>query len=350
VYPSIFVLLVGPPGAGKSVMLRPVRHLWARAESVNIAPDSMTKAGMIDRLKESQKTVITEEGADVYHSLSVATPEFDVFMPNYDQAFLSHCALFWDCEATFEERTRGAGETLHLDNPYLTLLAGIQPAVMNRTFPEPAWGQGFMARCIFAYADKMPKDKLFSSSALSKELEDELVADLKAMHNRTGFIGFTRDAVEEIEAWYESDCAPQPIHPRLVFYNSRRALQTIKIALLYAVARGHGKIELDDFTSAREALILTEEDLTDMLHAIVRSDTSHAELYHGLHQLILRYGVRNAGAACPEAVARRFLMLSTSNPQLVDAFLQNAYKSGIIEQIFVKGEMHYLAKAYTDVV
>lgn len=72
-FPNLFVLLVGPPGVGKSAAIEEVQDLWGKAGRFNVAPGSMTGKGVVDQLNPSQVKSLswtkTETGFTITRSL-----------------------------------------------------------------------------------------------------------------------------------------------------------------------------------------------------------------------------------------------------------------------------------------
>src|SRR5215207_10197519 len=50
VYPNMYIVLVGPPGVGKTVLTNEVEALWNDVPELHVAPHSLSKASMIDKM------------------------------------------------------------------------------------------------------------------------------------------------------------------------------------------------------------------------------------------------------------------------------------------------------------
>src|SRR5262245_3902739 len=57
-YPTLFTLLVGPPGIGKGQAIYPGEALLREVPNVHVGPSDMTGASLIDALNESVRHVI----------------------------------------------------------------------------------------------------------------------------------------------------------------------------------------------------------------------------------------------------------------------------------------------------
>jgi Protein of unknown function (DUF3987) len=272
IWPNIFVLLTAPPGGGKTIITRAITDLIRdmkvdNSKKPRIAANSLTKSAMVDTLEEAVRFEVVEGQPEEWHSMAIINAEFGVVFPVFDQAFLSHLSNFWDCEREFEERTR-TNKSKFISNPHVMMLGGIQPKLLNDTFPESSWGQGFFARTTIVYVPEMPKVKFFRRSRPDFTVHSQLVAGLEKLVIRWGELYIAPAVIEAFEAWEADDFKPFPTHPRLAGYVERRKMHAIKLAILYALSSEHELIELPDFDRARSLLERTEENLADLFVAM----------------------------------------------------------------------------------
>jgi hypothetical protein len=108
--PNLFTLLVGPPASGKSNAIRPIRDLWSSIKQLNLSPDSLTRASLIDALSRAIRTVLTGGEANIFSSMAVSCPEFGVLLNNHDLEFLSVINYIWDNPDSYIEERRTLGK------------------------------------------------------------------------------------------------------------------------------------------------------------------------------------------------------------------------------------------------
>ena len=291
IFPNLFTFLIGPPGSGKDNAIRPIRELWGKVQGLNISPDNVTKASLIDALAKSLRTVINGSStAYSFSAMSVPCPELGVFFTHHDLEFLSVINHIYMSPPTYREERRTAG-IIEINKPHLVILGGTQPDFLNSLLPEEAWGMGFTARVIMIYADGTLTSDLFAmltqrASGLSQRLND--------IFKYKGEFAWTQQAIDEINAWNNVGCPPTPTHSKLLHYNRRRALHTIKLAMISSAARGPELVvTVDDFERAKDWLITAEVRMPDIFRAMgQRSDTQiladlHFHLYRKWSSVVL---------------------------------------------------------------
>jgi hypothetical protein len=229
IYPNLFTLLVGPPASGKTNAIRPIRSFWSKVQGLNIAPDNVTKAALIDSLSKALRTVINgSTNAYTFSSLVVPCSEFGVFFTHHDLEFLSVLNHIFDAPDYYREERRTSG-VVEVNKPYLVILAGTQPEFLNSFLPDEAWGMGFTSRLIMIYADKAPATDIFSTEPV---MSSSLANELARMFSIKGEFVWTEPAANEINAWNRAGAPPVPEHSKLLHYIGRRPLHAVKLAMI----------------------------------------------------------------------------------------------------------------------
>lgn len=262
-YPTFYVILVGPPGVGKTNITATVGRLWEDMPDHHIAPSSVTKAALIDQLVDARRTYLPLGGELLeYNSLFVIANELGVLIPGYDSEFMSVLTDIYD-GYPYGERRRSKDIKITIKAPQLQLLAATTPSFLATTLPEGAWDQGFMARAMMIYSGENTRQDPFLEQTSSERLQTDLVADLKSMGTLHGKATFDVEARDFITHWHVAlNGEPAPDHPKLFHYISRRITHLIKLSLVASVAYGsslritieHVKIALDWLTEAENSM------------------------------------------------------------------------------------------------
>ena len=279
IFPHVYTLLVGPPTSGKTLAIRPIRDLWARIKDLNIAPDNVTKASLVDNLARAQRTIMNGNGMPyIFSAMNVASSEFGVFFTHHDLEFLSNINNIFDSPPVYVEERRTSGR-IEINKPHLVLLCGTQPDFLNTLLPEEAWGMGFTSRLIMVYSSAALVKDLFSTVTVNA---NALVKGLSSIAEYKGEMSWSKNAIDEINAWHRAGCPPVPSHSKLNHYCGRRSLHAIKLSMIASAARGgFPNVTVEDFERAKGWLLEAEITMPDIFRAM--GQKSDAQIIVDLH-------------------------------------------------------------------
>lgn len=275
-FPNMFVLLTASPGVGKSIVINVAEH-FLRCTPVKIAPATMTKAALVDALKDSHQVI---DGGPLgfleYHSLQIPATEFGNLVPSYDLAFANILNDLFDCRDTFVERTRGSGE-ITITNPQISIIGATQPDYLAAMIPEQAWGMGFTSRMIMVYSDDKVASmrSLFAFKKPAAELHEALAHDIQQIANLKGEFRWTPDAARALDNWHLAGGPPRPDIPRLEHYTTRRTIHLVKLMMIASMARTNDlTITEYDFDCALEWLLEAEVTMPMIFRAMTMAGDS----------------------------------------------------------------------------
>lgn len=264
-YANMFILLVAPPGVGKTQAIRPAVDLWHKSKELKVAPDDLTKASLLDHMKEAhQMRVFSATEFLEYHSLNIGADEFGVFVSQHDLSFMSVLNALYDNRDIYKESRRGREGDLVLNNPQVTMLAGTQPDFMASMLPDEAWGMGFMSRIIMIYSGTPIRASLFGK----KQKLDfaDLVHDIKMVTGLHGEMDWTLNAQAKIVGWFEGGMQPVPNHSKLKHYLPRRILNVIKLSMISSVSRSN-------------ELVIDEQDVQRAIDWLIEAEALMPEIF-----------------------------------------------------------------------
>lgn len=270
-YPNQFILLVGPPGVGKSVGMSVVRRMWEVLDDLHLAPSSLTRASIIDALNDAARRVVrTSKGADIlsFNSLYILSSELTVMLPAYETEFMSKLTDIYD-GVPYGERRRGRDFNVQMKEPQINLLGATTPSALTGLLPEGAWDQGFLSRTILIYADERTKIDMFNVPQASETELKALRTDLRRLTSMSGKMTFTSEAAAAITAWDMEDGPPRPDHPKLVHYCSRRTAHLLKLCMVASAACGESySIDIHHYQMALDWLLEAEASMPDIFRAM----------------------------------------------------------------------------------
>lgn len=334
VYPNLYVLLIAAPGIGKSQAISPIRAVWELGklgkERLHIAPNSLTKAALLDTIASARCERLVEGGTKqiAYHSLCVASAEFGVLLPEHDLEFLNVLNDIFDNPREFKE-SRRVSKSVDILAPQMTIIGGTQPGYLANLLPEAAWSMGFMSRIIMIYASEAPQlMDLFDVPVRSPSTS--MGVQIKRMMALWGACQWEDEAKVAVMKWYKGGMEPKPQHSKLGNYNSRRLLHLLKLSVISAVsATGLNLIRLLDFQRALHWMQTAEAGMPDVFREMVQR--SDKDVIDDLHYFMWKFYMLKKKAL---HVTMLYHFLQQRIPsEKIDRIIAIAEKSNIIARV-----------------
>lgn len=283
-YPNLYVVLVGPPGTGKTTVTSEVWHMWNElsdggdANGFHLASSSLTSASIIDDLREASRRITLPNltGFEMFNSLAICSNELGVLLPEYDNSFMSKLTDIYDGHP-YSERRRTKDINFKIEHPQINLLAATTPSYLNGMLPEGAWEQGFLSRTLLVFSSETMRRAIFTETKKREDLRRDLVDDLRIIFSMMGKMTWEAEAVEGIENWAAAGAPPSPEHPKLMHYNTRRVAHLLKLCIVASVMQ-HDRlvITLENFQTALDWLIELEVYMPDIFKSMVVGGDSRA--------------------------------------------------------------------------
>lgn len=333
-YPNLFVLLVSPPGVGKSIVINAVREFWASTAGLTIAPASTTRSGLIDFMCDHKRVDTSTQLPRLIHSVLFASGEFIDLVPEYNNAWLGMLHSLYDCAKTVDDVTIAHGAR-KLENTHMVLLAGTQPKFLDSLLPEEAYGMGFFSRLILVYAGEKQYVDLFTGVQKSAKLTEFLQEDLNSIASlkRDFYMG-----PETIELWRKhapSGFPPIPDHSKLQHYNTRRELHILKIAMCMSAAESDElKIKPEHLENAISLLHETEKLMPQIFQEM--STKGYADANEEVWSFAMQTWMSNGKKPVPENAMIRFMTGRVPNNQIRPT-LELLISAGQLKQITQPG-------------
>jgi len=326
-YPNLFAILVGPPGVGKTTVIRAAREILIQLPSIQVSPTMVTKERFINLMTKAQ-TVEVRDGAMTSHvSYNAICDEFAVFLRPGDQQFSFVLTDLFDCPTVFEYETITRGKD-RIENVYLNILGGITPKSLASVIGQEAIGMGFTARLFLIYAEEQHHTDPFSVQVLADY--SPLVRDLEIIHQLRGAFSFTTEAMEFVRDWYNKGMSPVPADSRFAEYNPRRLTHWLKLGLLRCASRcNERRIEAIDLARAKEDLLEAELLMPKAMESIGANPLQTA-ISGATKWLAVQYMIRKQ--PIPEMQLRQHLIREVP-PQYLDSTIEMMVSSGTLVSI-----------------
>lgn len=271
-YPNLYLMLVGPPGIGKSAIISHAERLARNITEIFIAPSSVTSASLVDAMSNAARTIFHPAPVQ-FNSLQTFSSELQNFLPEYEAKIMGMLTKLYDCELYEELRRTAKVQHTKIDNPQLSILAGTTPSYLSSFLKEEAWDQGFMSRTIMIFCDEMNESHLWEEGdrEYHDELYKDLLADLRVVAGYYKQLTWHELARKEMTKWIENGRQPVPQHTRLKHYNSRRTAHLLKLSMVACIARGDTELEVthDDLVIAQDWLFEAEAMIPEIFKSMV---------------------------------------------------------------------------------
>lgn len=280
-YPNLYVGLIGHPGTGKTRTVRAARGYLQEIPEFHIAPTSLTAASLVDALLVAKRFIIQLPDPPLeYNSMLIAVDEMGTLMSKYDDEMIAILSAFYDPDP-YGQRRRGNDLKITIKSPQLNILAGSTPSNLLKFMPEGAWDQGFTSRILFVFSDERIIGDDFADH--NKPLNPDLIHDLKIINTLSGKYSVSTEYRDAVNNWRALGEPPQPNHPKLLHYNTRRRVHLYKLSIVAAAERSNTLLlTRDDFNRAMGWLLEAEQTMPDIFKAGIAGADNKAmdEIYH----------------------------------------------------------------------
>lgn len=335
-YPNLFTMLISSPGIGKTEAIKRAEELLQQTKKLVVSPQSLTKAALVDSIRDTQQSMINNQGAPIeYHSMTLCIDELGTMIAAHDLEFLSFLNKLYDSPVELKERRRHfhGGKDIVMARPQINMLAGSQPAFIAHLLPEEAWGMGFTSRMLLIYAGSGPAHAdIFGSQVDHGKEQATLVYKLSQYAEKIGMFTWTPEAQRLLNEWNRARCPPIPDHSKLVNYITRRLIHVIKLCMVSALSRSDRlEVAEEDFIRARDWLIEAESFMPDIFREMAgKSDTDVImELHYFMWQTMTSKRNRKQEGNVSEGELYNFLRLRVPSEK-IQRILEVAERSRII--------------------
>lgn len=335
---QIMVILVGGSAiVRKSTAIRIAVNLVQEAQVVEIISGKASPEAFLDSLALGTgiDSATQKMGPRDSHVL-ISAPELSSFLSKqaYTEALLPILTDLSDAPKIWSFKTRGKGDVV-LRNVCLGFLGASTPDWLAEAIPQNAFGGGFMSRIIFVYEETTPRrNPMPEKEDFEKNLEAEILQELKLIASYRGQCHMTRDAQDFFVDWYRTYM--ETPEAQQDGYYGRRADHLLRVALIIAIGR-RSPYEMDsiDLQSADNLLKQIEKGMPDAFAQI--GTTAIAREQGRIIQILTRHGSNMTLRELTRATWRRIDL-----NELMIA-LQTLKQAGFIEEVNYNGEVVFQA-------
>jgi hypothetical protein len=294
VYPNIYGMLIGEPGARKTTAIKIAKKLVSQTGYHTFAPNKTSKEKFMAKLARGMNGTdviedILEEnifgGKNETSRITecfVCNDEFNNFIGLSNIDFISLLGEFWDYEGVYENELKNSASD-YIPNPTITILGGNTQTNFAAAFPPSVLGQGFFSRLLLIYGERIRPKITFPPEPPPEETK-YIIDYLKRLR---AFIPGELIVPIEVKnllhkiyhSWRDID------DPRFASYSNRRFNHLLKLVLIYTTIRFDNKVSEIDIVRANTILTYTEHYMPKALGEIGKS--RHSDTSHKVVQIIL---------------------------------------------------------------
>jgi hypothetical protein len=292
-FPNLYVILVGPPGVGKGLVLKEVTSMlkhWtldlasgnttsaktedekARVEEVSklnkqnaqdaefqgksksantfkpllipVCADAITYEALVLAVGSSYRYMnyFETNGSDKpelkaygHSSLCFILQELSSLMRKRTNDTVNYLLGLYDCPVDYEYTTITRGKD-RVRRGCLNIIAGTTPAFMQSTFDEDLIGEGFTSRTFYVYAKKNRKNVMFLPALTPEQVgyKKDLLEHIKKLSTVYGPIPIEKKTEDFLQKWWD-DFEQNRDKRRnrsmeMIPYYARKNIHTMKVA------------------------------------------------------------------------------------------------------------------------
>jgi hypothetical protein len=335
VYLPLYVVLVGGPGVGKSVIINGARQVVSPLTSINYAHSMGSKEKLIHSIAKMLKPIPEANNSLIFQCACTAfIPELAVFIRPKDIEMINVLLDLYDCQ-NFRYETLSR-EPAFLENPYFSILAGTTPAAFADNIARPYAGTGIVARCNIIYSDEATIPEIFSDKPVFES--GHFVPDMKAIHSLYGEMVFDGPARRFVQEQANKGVPPCPTDARLAEYLPRRLFHWMKLCCLVAISR-HNELQVrrEDAEQALEWFLEAEARLTPVIASFGASPV--LKTLQGTSKWI-EEEFKRTRKPISEVILRRKLLEEVA-PQYINQTIAELVASGTIDLVPLDGKRFF---------
>lgn len=271
IFPNMYIVLIGPPGNGKTASLRRAEKLTRSFKDISLSAQSETAEGLVRFMRDScVKTIPLDKETVPFTPVTCYLSELSNFFGRDPGGMIDLLTGIWDCGGeNYHRRTKGQGEDI-LPRPNLNLLGCTTQDWITTYLKSDIIGGGFTRRVVFV-------NEMMTDDALRVSWPDDTPETLKARANCISYGTILREIRGEMsygvgaraywDYWYNT--RPISREPDIRGYHKSKPTLLLKVAMLVALSKAPERIvNVEDLEIALALLDKTETHLLKVFQGI----------------------------------------------------------------------------------
>lgn len=356
VFANQYILLVGPPGLGKGIVLDKIAdflkfHKYEKGKVVRtslgeerpplfpVGADSITFEKLMAKVASSARYHPVGNNAPPYAHCSFAfvLEELASLFKHKTSDVIKFLQNAYDCK-DYDYETKHQGED-RLRKLCFCFIAGTQPDFLKEASEAKIFGQGFASRALFLFETKERFDAFHIATFDPEQLEAKakILEYVKRLATLYGRVTYDTTTYKYLENWYSNVFLKQRdrAHPKMLEYYARKKIMMIKLAMAMHFSESLDMtIPCETFVRAISLLDSVEPQMEQGLTSAGRNEL------HQYARKILRFIHHQ------RSVEKRLIIMQFSSDldiEEIDKTLQELEQSGQVKYDLINGRKVYRA-------
>jgi hypothetical protein len=306
IYPNMYIVLLGPPGNGKTSAMRRSEKLIRGFEDISLSAQSETAEGLVRFMRDKcVRPLPLPDGNVDFTPVTCFLSELSNFFGRDPGGMIDVLTGIWDCGGdNFHRRTKGQGEDI-LPRPNLNLLGCTTQDWITTYLKSDIIGGGFTRRVVFV-------NEMMGDDTHRVPRPMDTPQSLTALSNCQNYGRVLRDIRGEMiwdtpltaywDKWYCTRTIPR--EPDVRGYHKTKPVLVLKVAMLVALSERPEKlIRISDMEMALALLEATEQHLLKVFQGIGRNELNAvAYKIQGILEAAPEKGIMYEGRPCKAKV------------------------------------------------
>lgn len=271
IYPNMYIVMIGPPGNGKTSALRRAEKLTRTFKDISLSAQSETAEGLVRFMRDScVKNLLLQKETVPFTPVTCFLSELSNFFGRDPGGMIDLLTGIWDCGGeNYHRRTKGQGEDV-LPRPNLNLLGCTTQDWITTYLKSDIIGGGFTRRVVFV-------NEMMTDDNVRVPRPDDTPDTLRAFANCVAYGTVLREVKGEMSygqgaiAWWDTwyNTRPIPREPDIRGYHKSKPTLLLKVAMLMALSKAPERVvDIEDLELALALLDKTETHLLKVFQGI----------------------------------------------------------------------------------
>lgn len=279
-YPNLYVVLLGPPGNGKSLAMDTAQTLVEDVGGINFSGDAQTKESLVRYMAEKCPRVISppgDQGVITITPIAMFATELSHLLGPNSGHMIDFLTTIYTKDKRYVTRTKNKGDDI-IERPFVGLIACTTQDWITTYLKSDIIGGGFTRRVIFvneplgaSVDDKSKRRPFLTVSPEQVTARANVMAYSERLKSVTGEFTWHPDAKQAYEHWYLTRDIPKD--PDTQGYYKTKPNQVLKVAMVLSLSQSPELLLTRDSFEASLALFdKTEHTLTRVFQGIGRNE------------------------------------------------------------------------------